>query len=240
MRDTVWINLAPISASLQVSRDAKLYEGRPSNPGTTVLTYRVQLPRWQSIELSNGLKLQDIEGMLSVQCGDAGVRGEAEALGTFQFSAAWQDDIDPEPPRYYGYLNVTADQFRELVDAARAGLLPSDVGLQVTGLTYGGLPDGSQKKWDIGDEKERFNDRMRQLVRDFRFTIPLADSRLPVDEDYDTAEELNAVWRLPISRRDLKAAVEAIANSQKPVIQAIKALGWTIAIIALVYWVSRH
>jgi hypothetical protein len=240
MGDTVWINLAPISAALQVARDAQQHEGRPINPGTCTLSYRVQLPRWQSIELSNGLKLEDIEGVLSVQCGEVGVRGEAEALGTFQFSPAWQDEIDPDPPRYHGYVNVTADQFRELVDAARSGLLPSSVGLQVTGLTYGGLPDGSHKKWDIGDEKERFNDRMRQLVRDFRFTIPLTDSRLPLDEYYDTAEELNAVWRLPISRRDLKAAVEAIAGSHGPVIQALKSLGWAIAIVALVYWVFRH
>jgi hypothetical protein len=136
------------------------------------LTYQVHLPRHHYVELATGENFTDINGSVTIlrDVGDSTER--EEGVGSMRYVAPFRDSIEGPLPGAYGVeARVAPFTFDELLAAARIGRLPSFF-VDVEGLKFSGLPDGSGTKWD--------NKALPCLkITSIRFTLPLITATDP-------------------------------------------------------------
>jgi hypothetical protein len=60
-----------------------------------------------------------------------------------------------DPDSFSVELKLPEEELRRLIDKTQGGISPKGVTLSVPGLQYGYAPDGSDLKWDLGENGER-------------------------------------------------------------------------------------
>lgn len=136
------------------------------------LTYQVHLTRHHYVELATGEKFTDLNGSVTILRDVGNSTEPQEGIGSMRYFAPFRDSIEGPIPGAYGLeAHVAPFTFDELLAAARIGRLPSFL-VDVEGMKFNGLPDGSGKNWD-----NKAYPRLK--ITSMRFTLPLISATDP-------------------------------------------------------------
>jgi hypothetical protein len=201
--------------------------GEYATPG---LSYRVRLGREQSITLTTDEKFAELDGSITLYPDDteAAFKAEEKAIGVFGYFAAQSDFEYSFPANYLVQVTVPRAHFDQLVAAARYGRIPSDLSVDVEGMSYDWQPDGSGKKWD-----NKATDHLS--VSSFKYTLPFF-----VPETTDQHETpLPSEEAMPPTRAQIRAQFDQLVqriDRQTTAIQSgIRSLFWAVVIVGVVF-----
>lgn len=187
-----------------------------------LLTYRVRLGRRELVELPTGENLGDLDGRVTLVTEIESAPGDDKAVGVMHYSERFDSDFDSFAARYLVQVRVSESQLRDLISSARAGRIPSNIGVEVEGMEYGHLPDGSDKKWDTKSSP-------RLKVSSLQLTLPLAgpaaDDDMEADPRTDATPPTKAQLNLLAEKMDLLTAVTQ---------RGLRGLTWALVIIGFV------
>lgn len=171
--------------------------------------------KWlESVKLSTGSDLSKMQGWLNLKVGEIEAKhGKAiGALSYFPASEASSDGVvEAQPETYFVEVVLSEAQLLRLIELEQQGNGPTGVSVDVPGLKYGVFPDGSDKSWEIDEERNWL--AVEGLT--FSFNKPV--------EDEEEAEEEDVVEAGP------SAEVRAIYDSHK---ELQKTLMWVCGLLA--------
>lgn len=226
MRDTVGITLSPKRAKLSIRRSGEIYKEAHIDEGSINLFYEVSLGRGESVQIPGKDGLEKLDGVLHVHSGPIGTTEDPQALGSFAYLGESGEDYDHSPACYEAHVLVTEAQFRELVDAARAGVLPSRIHVSVTGMKYRGAPDGSMKTWEAAASENQF-----ERIREVSWLLPMPPVTT-ADIDDPVPDEMQS-----LTRADLRSEVDKLS---KRVTDSVRSLWWAVVVIGVLVLIFKH
>ena len=130
------------------------------------LSFQVHLRSEQEIELASEENFADLDGRIAVLPEIESSEDRSNGIGMMSYFESMKTDFQSFPPKYIVDVRVPKDQFDELLAAARAGHIPSNISIYVDEMETGWAPDGSVIKWD-----NRKSPKVKVTAVDF--TIPL-------------------------------------------------------------------
>lgn len=130
------------------------------------LSFQVHLISEQDIELTSEENFDDLDGRIAVLPEIETTEDRGNGIGTMSYFGSMKTDFDTFPSKYIVDVCVPKPQFDQLVAAAHAGRIPSNISIYVDEIEIGWAPDGSVMKWD-----NRKSPKLK--VTAVEFTIPL-------------------------------------------------------------------
>lgn len=141
---------------------ASLTIGETRIGGGLRLQWEIALRGWdQRVELSNGKDLRDLPGQLALRAASAAAEvvsaEQPLAIGSIHFLEAQPASSDgvirAMPDAYSVELSIPEDRLLTLLAAIERGNPPTQATIEVPEMGYGWAPDGSEKKWQLEDDK---------------------------------------------------------------------------------------
>lgn len=146
---------------------------------------------FETLHLSNGKDLRELPGALFLSSANGRAKAD-EAIGTIHFIEAYAGSTDgvvrPSPDEYSVELALPPAIIRDLFGMEQQGKGPCEATISIPDLTYGALPDGSAKHWEIEDGRNWL------AVNSIIFAFPCQNSE--EDTDYEIEPELEIEPRI--------------------------------------------
>lgn len=176
-----------------------------------LLSFGVRLKRGEAVELTTGEKFGDLVGRLNLFNGQPQPPLPEGSVGRVDYFKG--NDDESAPPSYVVSVWLSQLKFDELLNAARLGRLPSEVVVDVDGISLDG------ERWD--------NAKLPRLtmVESVSFSVPLfIASSADVDND-KIAKQRPPTHRQVVELKGLMVQLAAAGNS------GIRAVIWMIVIL---------
>lgn len=190
------------------------------------LSFRVKLSEGETVSLSSGDSLENLEGRVTIKPNSGEAKEKENGIGSIWYFTASDDGLSRYPASYIVEAMLPPDQFIELVSAAQIGRIPSVIQVSAEGMSYDWQPDGSGKKWD--------NKESNVLpVTSINFIVPLVSS--------DQGELLEARLSdqlLPATRLQVGELAERLNSQITEIDKTLKYIFWAIIVLGglLVIW----
>lgn len=216
------IEFEAVSADLSVS----VGELEKKHP---ILSFRVQLIQGESLKLSSDEKVEDLDGRVTVFPDVGESQENQDAFGTMHYFAARNDDFHPFPPRFIIQTTISANQFDEMLSAAKLGRIPSSIFVDIEGLEYDcdWLPDSRATKWDNKTSP-------RLPVNSVRFRVPL----VPLAEEVG-AERRPSENSMPATRLQVDQLMQHLDSHSSDIAKTLKLVFWAVVILGGLLVFSR-
>jgi hypothetical protein len=203
------LHLSEFSSSFGVGES--LREGWRAN-------WKVGMGFLQSVKLSNGSDLAQMQGWLNLKPGEI-ENSSDKAIGLLSYYPATEASPDgvceAQPETYFVEVVLREEQLLRLIESERQGHGPTGVSVDVPKLGYGNFPDGSDKNWELSDERNWLP--VEGLT--FSFTRPERDELADAVDD-----EIPAQAAPSAEMQAIRAVSDEIA----------KVFAWVIGLLALI------
>ncbi len=157
------------------------------------LIFHVRLAEYESVKLSTDEQLEKLDGYVTIRRQELDAKEYSQAIGSLSYYQS----------RYNINIFLPADQYNDLVEAARLGRTPSFIMITERGMELG---RGSSMKWDN-------NTSPHLLISCVTFSIPLSevnqDSVAPTMANYLPPTRSDAIY-LVKAMRELWIAIHGI------------------------------
>ncbi len=186
----------------------------PHGPMTDIaLVYSLRLPLREELVLSTGENVREMR--IALRITTARQLNDPDCTGAAYYSASWEAEGFFDPAGIHFDADVPPERFSLLLALARAGKHPRRISLQVLGMKYAPLSDGSVKEWDTADKSKQ-----KLLISYIDFSFSLTASTLAMEGL--VSREMIGV--LQAQRKEIRAA-----------------LAWMLGVLitALVLWLWR-
>lgn len=162
---------------------------------------------------------------------------EDQPIGFLHYLAGYDDsDYGSKPESFFSEVYIDSMMFADLFSALKAGSIPDYISIDVGGMRYGWIPDGSEKIWDIEEN------RIVPITDiSIRCPIPVAivdSSSKDRDEDWDSTEA--NFKTLPSTSGDIQHLSEVLLGAHVAAASERATMFWiligliVIAIIAVI------
>lgn len=169
------------------------------------------------------LRLED-----SAQFNDTALK--QKAIGILSHFAERKSDFDFSPEECFVSAAIGPVTFKALLDGLVAGRLPQSLIVSVQGMTYGSMPDGSVKVWDVAANETLFVHHV-----DIHSILIAAAVKMTEDQEL-LDDEPRPV--LPATSADIQTLGQliskALADSQQQAVSKLKFLVAAVVAILLV------
>lgn len=157
-----------------------------------LLGFKVVLAGRDRWELTSGDKLEDVDGGVSVVRASSVAGVNQPTIGAMHFFERYDDDFVPSPASYIAEVILPDKDYDKLWEAAKLGRLP-EITLDIEGMEYGSMPDGTDKKWDNVAKKDL-------PVKSASFHVPLVIAPALDPQERTQAEHLMPATRLQMDQ----------------------------------------